>query len=166
MMATEVSSEDTGSVSTGTGGTGGGGPEMAHFSFYPKQKGRISDTGPLGGQNIRHPSSTSPDTDPEMILYPVAGGDIPGSVFSSGSGSESSTGAGSGAFHNLPSEGQGSRMSPTSATPEGPAGFGPLPPPPPGFGATGTADENDMLDGPEYEEEEVAFPLTAPPTNQ
>ncbi|XP_048858438.1 ras GTPase-activating protein 1 [Brienomyrus brachyistius] len=166
MMATEVSSEDTGSVSTGTGGTGGGGPEMGRFSFYPKQKGRISDTGPGGGQNIRHPSSTSPDTDPEMILYPVAGGDIPGSVFSSGSGSESGTGAGSGAFHNLPSEGQGSRMSPTSATPEGPAGFGPLPPPPPASGATGTADENDMLDGPEYEEEEVAFPLTAPPTNQ
>lgn len=29
-----------------------------------------------------------------------------------------------------------------------------------------TLDESDMQDGPEYEEEEVVFPLSAPPTNQ
>jgi len=48
-------------------------------------------------------------------------------------------------------------------------GFPPLPPPPqlPSLGAgLGTVDEGDSLDGPEYEEEEVAIPLTAPPTNQ
>ena len=48
-------------------------------------------------------------------------------------------------------------------------GFPPLPPPPqlPPLGAgLGTVDEGDSLDGPEYEEEEVAIPLTAPPTNQ
>lgn len=48
-------------------------------------------------------------------------------------------------------------------------GFPPLPPPPqlPALGAgLGTVDEGDSLDGPEYEEEEVAIPLTAPPTNQ
>ncbi|KAF7470465.1 Hypothetical predicted protein [Marmota monax] len=48
-------------------------------------------------------------------------------------------------------------------------GFPPLPPPPqlPSLGAgLGTVDEGDSLDGPEYKEEEVAIPLTAPPTNQ
>lgn len=48
-------------------------------------------------------------------------------------------------------------------------GFPPLPPPPqlPPLGVgLGTVDEGDSLDGPEYEEEEVAIPLTAPPTNQ
>lgn len=45
--------------------------------------------------------------------------------------------------------------------------FPPLPPPPPPLaGALGTVDEGDSLDGPEYEEEEVAIPLNAPPTNQ
>ena len=46
----------------------------------------------------------------------------------------------------------------------------PLPPPPPQLpplgAGLGTVDEGDSLDGPEYEEEEVAIPLTAPPTNQ
>uniref|UniRef100_A0A4W2F3J6 Ras GTPase-activating protein 1 n=1 Tax=Bos indicus x Bos taurus TaxID=30522 RepID=A0A4W2F3J6_BOBOX len=49
-------------------------------------------------------------------------------------------------------------------------GFPPLPPPPPQLptlgAGLGTVDEGDSLDGPEYEEEEVAIPLTAPPTNQ
>ncbi|XP_061872805.1 ras GTPase-activating protein 1 isoform X4 [Colius striatus] len=43
------------------------------------------------------------------------------------------------------------------------------PPPPPPLslaGGLGTVDESDSLDGPEYEEEEVAIPLNAPPTNQ
>ncbi|XP_059729057.1 ras GTPase-activating protein 1-like isoform X2 [Haemorhous mexicanus] len=47
--------------------------------------------------------------------------------------------------------------------------FPPLPPPPqpPSLaGGLGIADEGDSLDGPEYEEEEVAIPLNAPPTNQ
>lgn len=48
-------------------------------------------------------------------------------------------------------------------------GFPPLPLPPqlpPSGSGLGTVDEGDSLDGPEYEEEEVAIPLTAPPTNQ
>ncbi|KAL8203663.1 UNVERIFIED_CONTAM: hypothetical protein K2H54_059037 [Gekko kuhli] len=48
-------------------------------------------------------------------------------------------------------------------------GFPPLPPPPqPPLPAGGlsTVDEGDSLDGPEYEEEEVAIPLNAPPANQ
>ncbi|XP_054509227.1 ras GTPase-activating protein 1-like isoform X1 [Agelaius phoeniceus] len=48
--------------------------------------------------------------------------------------------------------------------------FPPLPPPPPQppslAGGLGIVDEGDSLDGPEYEEEEVAIPLNAPPTNQ
>ncbi|XP_058718512.1 ras GTPase-activating protein 1-like isoform X4 [Poecile atricapillus] len=47
--------------------------------------------------------------------------------------------------------------------------FPPLPPPPqpPSLaGGLGIVDEGDSLDGPEYEEEEVAIPLNAPPTNQ
>uniref|UniRef100_A0A8C3UJ99 Ras GTPase-activating protein 1 n=1 Tax=Catharus ustulatus TaxID=91951 RepID=A0A8C3UJ99_CATUS len=47
--------------------------------------------------------------------------------------------------------------------------FPPLPPPPqpPSLaGGMGIVDEGDSLDGPEYEEEEVAIPLNAPPTNQ
>ncbi|KAF4796682.1 hypothetical protein TURU_082069 [Turdus rufiventris] len=46
--------------------------------------------------------------------------------------------------------------------------FPPLPPPPqpPSLaGGLGIVDEGDSLDGPEYEEEEVAIPLNAPPTN-
>uniref|UniRef100_A0A8C7IU73 Ras GTPase-activating protein 1 n=1 Tax=Oncorhynchus kisutch TaxID=8019 RepID=A0A8C7IU73_ONCKI len=65
--------------------------------------------------------------------------------------------------------GPGIRMSPTSVGPDGSSVFPPLPPPPPpppGYGGLGTVDESDMQDGPEYEEEEVVFPLSAPPTNQ
>lgn len=50
-----------------------------------------------------------------------------------------------------------------------PGGFPPLPPPPQPplpTGGLSTVDEGDSLDGPEYEEEEVAIPLNAPPTNQ
>ncbi|KAJ6669792.1 hypothetical protein lerEdw1_000341 [Lerista edwardsae] len=64
----------------------------------------------------------------------------------------------------LPEDGGGSSSSVPSA-----GGFPPLPPPPqPPLPAGGlsTVDEGDSLDGPEYEEEEVAIPLNAPPTNQ
>uniref|UniRef100_A0A8C1DNZ8 Ras GTPase-activating protein 1 n=1 Tax=Cyprinus carpio carpio TaxID=630221 RepID=A0A8C1DNZ8_CYPCA len=56
------------------------------------------------------------------------------------------------------------RMSPT----DGPTVLPPLPPPPqpPVIGPQGSVDESDQQDGPEYEEEEVVFPLSAPPTNQ
>ncbi|XP_043920084.1 ras GTPase-activating protein 1 [Protopterus annectens] len=48
-----------------------------------------------------------------------------------------------------------------------PSFFPPLPAPPPLYGVLGTVDEADSgADAPEYEEEEVEIPLTAPPTNQ
>ncbi|XP_030049223.1 ras GTPase-activating protein 1 isoform X3 [Microcaecilia unicolor] len=53
-----------------------------------------------------------------------------------------------------------------AAADTGGPGFPPLPPPPPPSTALSTVDEVDSLDGPEYEEEEVEIPLSAPPTNQ
>ncbi|XP_036382295.1 ras GTPase-activating protein 1 [Megalops cyprinoides] len=177
MMATEVGSEEAGSVPAGTGVPGGGGPDSAHFSYYSKSRVRVTELGPAPTQNLRHPSNSSPDHFHDMLICPVTGGEPLGSAVSavgSGSGGHSiafgtATGAGSGGCCSPTSEGLSSRMSPTSMGPDGPTSFPPLPPPPPpplAYGTLGTVDENDMLDGPEYEEEEVAFPLTAPPTNQ
>uniref|UniRef100_A0A8C9XN15 Ras GTPase-activating protein 1 n=1 Tax=Sander lucioperca TaxID=283035 RepID=A0A8C9XN15_SANLU len=135
-MATEVSSEDTGSVTTGTGVAGGGGPETAPFPYYPKPN--------------------------RVITYPMSRGGH--SVFQG-----TSSGTVGGICCSPTSEGPASRISPTSTGPHGPTDFPPLPPPPPPPGGGvlgGTMDESDMQDGPEIEEEEVVFPLSAPPTNQ
>uniref|UniRef100_A0A665T8C4 RAS p21 protein activator (GTPase activating protein) 1a n=1 Tax=Echeneis naucrates TaxID=173247 RepID=A0A665T8C4_ECHNA len=128
-MAAEVSSEDTGSVTTGTGVAGGGGPETAPFPYYPKaSRMRVTDLGQGAG--------TGSGTVGGMCCSPTL-------------------------------EGPASRISPTSAGPDRPTVFPPLPPPPPPPpGCGGTVDESDMQDGQEYEEEEVVFPLSAPPTNQ
>ncbi|KAM4616910.1 ras GTPase-activating protein 1 [Polymixia lowei] len=187
MMAAEVSSEDTGSVSTGTGGVagggGGGGPETAHFPYYPKStRVRVTDLAQGAAPNLRQNSNTSPDSIPDMsMIYPVPGGEMTGSVLSAagsggggGGGGHSvilgtNSGTVSGVCCSPTSEGQGSGVSPTSTGPDGSTAFPPLPPPPPpppGYGGLGTVDESDMQDGPEYEEEEVVFPLSAPPTNQ
>uniref|UniRef100_A0A672P121 Ras GTPase-activating protein 1 n=1 Tax=Sinocyclocheilus grahami TaxID=75366 RepID=A0A672P121_SINGR len=124
----EVRGEDRGS-------DGSRGPDSTHFPLYSKpERARV--------------------TDPDMMIYPSAGGeDLTGrTAAAAGCESPSSDGPGS------------SRMSPT----DGPTVFPPLPPPPPpsGIGAQGSVDESDQQDGPEYEEEEVVFPLSAPPTNQ
>ncbi|XP_059406158.1 ras GTPase-activating protein 1 isoform X2 [Carassius carassius] len=91
--------------------------------------------------------------DPDMMIYPGSGGeDFTGRAAAAGCESPSSDGPGS------------SRMSPT----DGPTVLPSLTalPPPPGIGAQGSVDESDQQDGPEYEEEEVVFPLSAPPSNQ
>ncbi|KAK0131466.1 Ras GTPase-activating protein 1 [Merluccius polli] len=166
MMAAEVSSEDTGSVSTGTGvaAAAAGGPETAHFPYYhPATKStrvRVSDLGQGQG-------TSPPDSLPDVSDAAAGSGTTLGGVRCSPT-----------------SEDPGSRMSPTTTTTaaassclDGPGLFPPLPPPllplplpppppPPGCGVLGTVDESDMQDGPEYEEEEVVFPLSAPPTNQ
>ncbi|XP_076587980.1 ras GTPase-activating protein 1 isoform X1 [Chaetodon auriga] len=182
MMAAEVSSEDTGSVTTGTGVAGGGGPETAPFPYYPKSsRVRVTDLGQGPAPTLRQHSNTSPDSLPDMsIIYPMASGDMTGPVLSAtGSGGAggghsvfqgTSSGTVGGICCSPTSEGPASRFSPTSTGPDGPTVFPPLPPPPPpppGCGGLGgTMDESDMQDGPEYEEEEVVFPLSAPPTNQ
>uniref|UniRef100_A0A8B9FAD0 Ras GTPase-activating protein 1 n=1 Tax=Amazona collaria TaxID=241587 RepID=A0A8B9FAD0_9PSIT len=76
--------------------------------------------------------------------------------------------------------GSGSAMTAIGHGQEQEASGGVMPPPEPGTvafsllppqlpssaGGLGTVDEGDSLDGPEYEEEEVAIPLNAPPTDQ
>uniref|UniRef100_A0A8C7ILC3 Ras GTPase-activating protein 1 n=1 Tax=Oncorhynchus kisutch TaxID=8019 RepID=A0A8C7ILC3_ONCKI len=177
MMAAEVSSEDTGSVSAGKGVAGGGGLETAHFPFYPNPtRVRVTDLGQGAATNLRHPLNTSPDSPPDIsMIYPVSGGDTAGPALSAtGSGGHAiiigtSSGTIGSVCYSPTSEGPGIRMSPTSVGPDGSSVFPPLPPPPPpppGYGGLGTVDESDMQDGPEYEEEEVVFPLSAPPTNQ
>ncbi|KAJ3603503.1 hypothetical protein NHX12_028248 [Muraenolepis orangiensis] len=171
MMAAEVSSEDTGSVSTGTGVAGSGGPQTAHFPYYSKStKVRVGDLGQQGAEQVvRQNSNTSPDSLPESIVYPR------GEMSATGSGVGhslilgTSSGTVGGACCSPTSDDPGSRMSPTSSCPDGSNIFPPLPPPPPPppvCGMLSTVDESDMQDGPEYEEEEVVFPLSAPPTNQ
>ncbi|XP_030624876.1 ras GTPase-activating protein 1 isoform X2 [Chanos chanos] len=172
-MSTEVSSKDRGSVSSGTGVTDSGGPETTQFPSYTKSsRVRVTDLCQGSAQNLRYMSNISPpDSLSDMMIYP---GDVAGSALSTiGSGSHSLThGASSGTgavFCSPGSEGPDSRMSPISAGPDGPSVFPPLPPPPPpppGYGAQGSVDESDQQDGPEYEEEEVVFSLSAPPTNQ
>ncbi|KAM9810242.1 ras GTPase-activating protein 1 [Neosynchiropus ocellatus] len=171
MMAAEVSSEETGSVTAGTGVAGGGGPEPAPFSCYPKSaRVRVTDLGP----GPRQLSNTSPDSLPDMsVIYPLSTMEISGPG-SGGAGHSLIQGTSSGNVGGMCSsptaEGPASRVSPTSSGPDGATVFPPLPPPPPpppGIGGLGsTLDESDMQDGPEYEEEEVVFPLSAPPTNQ
>lgn len=182
-MAAEVSSEDTGSVTAGTGVAGGGGPETAPFPYYPKpSRVRVTDLGQGPPPALRQNSNTSPDSLPDMsIICPMSGLDITEATLSAaGSGGaggghtvfQGTTSGTVGSVCSSPtSEGPVSRISPTSSSgPDGPTVFPPLPPPPPpppGCGGLGgTMDESDMQDGPEYEEEEVVFPLSAPPTNQ
>ncbi|XP_056447535.1 ras GTPase-activating protein 1 [Gadus chalcogrammus] len=171
MMAAEVGSEETGSVSTGTGVAGSGGPDTAHFPYYSKStRVRVTDLGPVVEPAMRQNSNTSPDSPPDMsIIYPVSRGEMS----ATGSGGHSiilGTSSGTvGGMCSPTSDDPSCRMSPTSSCPDGPNLFPPLPPPPPpppGCGVLGTVDESDMQDGPEYEEEEVVFPLSAPPTNQ
>uniref|UniRef100_A0A665SZK0 RAS p21 protein activator (GTPase activating protein) 1a n=1 Tax=Echeneis naucrates TaxID=173247 RepID=A0A665SZK0_ECHNA len=178
-MAAEVSSEDTGSVTTGTGVAGGGGPETAPFPYYPKaSRMRVTDLGQGAAPTLRQLSNTPPDSLPDVsVICPMSGGDMTGSVLSAtgsggaGAGHPVIQGTGSGTVGGMccsPTlEGPASRISPTSAGPDRPTVFPPLPPPPPPPpGCGGTVDESDMQDGQEYEEEEVVFPLSAPPTNQ
>lgn len=183
-MAAEVSSEDTGSVTAGTGVAGVGGPETAPFPYYPNSgRVRVPDLRQAPTPIPRQHSNTSPDSLPDMsIIYPLSIVDPSGAALSSAGstgGPEgvghsvfqgTSSGTASGASYSPISEGPASRISPTSTGPDGPTVFPPLPPPPPpppGCGGPGgTVDEGDMQDGPEYEEEEVVFPLSAPPTNQ
>ncbi|XP_061584998.1 ras GTPase-activating protein 1-like isoform X2 [Cololabis saira] len=155
MMAAEVSSEDAGSA--------GGGPDLD--PYYPDQS---------PGQHQ--------DTSPETVLYSPPGGDAPGPGVP-GPGAAAPHAAAHAALHGTLSgtaagtchsptgdSNAASRFSPTSKGPDSPTVFPPLPPPPTppsGGGGLGlTMDENDMQDGTEYEEEEVEFPLSAPPPNQ
>lgn len=178
-MAAEVGSEEPGSASGGTGG--GGGPDTGHFQMFSQL--RVKEVGPGAVHHLHHQHQTHTATASlsEVRLYPVpaAPAGLPGTAMvGSGAGGGghatmfgTNSGVGSGVPYPATLEGQSSRTSPTSADPvfDESSASPPLPspPPPPAVcGGLGTVDESDMPDGPEYEEEEVAFPLTAPPTNQ
>ncbi|XP_063176954.1 ras GTPase-activating protein 1 isoform X2 [Chroicocephalus ridibundus] len=145
MMAAEAGCEEGGSV-TSAGATGaGGGVEPGQYPTVcrgraPGPQGPFSDgSGSPGG-------GSSPGAGPSggPALCSVLG------LLELGAGPAPPAAAG-----------------PEAARATDLAAFPPLPPPPPPLsGGLGTVDEGDSLDGPEYEEEEVAIPLNAPPTNQ
>lgn len=182
MMAAEVSSEETGSVTTGTGVVGGGGPEPAPFPYYPKPRVRVSDLGQgPAPAAVRQHSNTSPDSLPDMsMVYPLPGGDMTGPALSAtgsggtGGGQSGFQGTNSGTVGGMcyspTSEGPTSQISPTSTGPDDPSVFPPLPPPPPaslGCGGPGGAQEDtEVPDWPEQDDDDMEFPLSAPPSNQ
>ncbi|XP_030623344.1 ras GTPase-activating protein 1 [Chanos chanos] len=166
MMATEDGSEEPEPASVVTRIDGAGGMETTRFPLCPKPRARMSDVGPTLSLNTNVSFSTaiSPEHSPELTLYSVVAGDLKsGSVISAAAGSGNASGhVVLGAFSGergrvLDSGGVGS--------PDGchTAPSFPPPPPPPVCGALGTVEEGDALDG---DDEEVVFPLTAPPPNQ
>lgn len=158
MMAAEAGGEEGGPVSAGAAGGGA----AAGASSYPAAcRVKIPAALPVA-------AAPYPGLSEGRAAGTLDGGAALGSGF---------LGAGlSGGGAAAAAAGPGGEMALSKGTTSLPAetfgaggGFPPLPPPPqpPALGAgLGTVDEGDSLDGPEYEEEEVAIPLTAPPTNQ
>ncbi|KAG9261782.1 ras GTPase-activating protein 1 isoform X1 [Astyanax mexicanus] len=163
-MDAEVRNEDRPTVQPGSGLT----------AFYPKtSRLRVSEF-------RQQPSHTPLDNLSDLMIYPVAGEELsaagsgsggsgqPGAHGSGSSGTAAAAGGGGGCYSPT-LEGPDTRMSPTSAGTDGLSAFPPLPPPPLpplAYGAHGSVDESDQQDGPECEEEEAVFSLSAPPTNQ
>lgn len=155
LMDAEVRNEGRSTVASD-----GRGPESTQFPFYAKPtRVRVSELCQTAAPSYRPPSAPSPDGLNSAMIYPVPGEEL----------TRAGTGSGPGGGCCSPgSEGPESRTSPSTAAPDGPSGFPPLPPPPlfPGSGVHGSVDESDQQDGAEYEEEEAVFSLSAPPTNQ
>ncbi|XP_028660551.1 ras GTPase-activating protein 1 [Erpetoichthys calabaricus] len=181
MMAAEIGNEEPGSVSAGTGGGGGsagggGGPQSGQFPIFPIARVRTNKIA-YQTQNSDTDSNSKSEVCPcPLPPLPESGGQPP--VRTSGDGYSAAFGTGhtGGSTASFSSsnfslgEGQGNRNSPISGGPDGSASTNPASPQPavpqPACGGQGNVDESDMMDGQEYEEEEVAFPLSAPPTNQ
>ncbi|XP_051849119.1 ras GTPase-activating protein 1 [Antechinus flavipes] len=155
MMAAEAAgSEEGGPATTGAGGSGGDSASAADPNPCAAV-GRVRTSAALPCPPASCPGLAHGVGGPALCSAlgggPGAGG-APAAVGSSGEA--------------VPSKGA---LLPADAP--GLGGFPPLPPPPQQLpsllgGGPGTVDEGDSLDGPEYEEEEVAIPLNAPPTNQ
>lgn len=174
MMAAEAGSEEGGPVTAGAAGGGA----VAGAGAYPAVcRVKIPAVLPVA-------AAPYPGLAESGVAGTLGGGAALGSGFL-GAGSVASVLGGAGL------SGGGAAAGLAGAAPAGPGGemalakgttslppetfgagcgFPPLPPPPPQLptlgAGLGTVDEGDSLDGPEYEEEEVAIPLTAPPTNQ
>ncbi|KAM6232425.1 ras GTPase-activating protein 1-like isoform 2-T2 [Porphyrio hochstetteri] len=154
MMAAEAGVEEGGSViSAGMVGAVGG-VESEHCpSLYLRK-----ELGPQGsfllGSGGDSPGAGGPALCSALGLLALGSG--PSSLVSGCGGAVAATGQG-------PDVSGGVLPPPEPST----VAFPPLPPQPHSLaGGLGTADEGDSLDGPEYEEEEVAIPLNAPPANQ
>ncbi|KAB1280809.1 Ras GTPase-activating protein 1 [Camelus dromedarius] len=173
MMAAGTGSEEGGPVTAGAAGGGG----AAGSSAYPAVcRVKIPAALPVAA------AAPYPGLAEAEVAGTLGGGAGlgsgflgPGSVAGALGGAGLSGGGAAAGVAGAAAAGPGGEMALTKGTTSLPAetfgaggGFPPLPPPPqlPALGAgLGTVDEGDSLDGPEYEEEEVAIPLTAPPTN-
>lgn len=161
MMAAEAGSEEGGSVSSaGTAGaTATAGAEPGHYPAVCRGKGLgpqcpfpAGSGGGGGGSSPGAGPSGGPALCSVLGHLELGAGPAPPPP----GGAATATGLGQGL--------EAARATDPGTTT---AVFPPLPPPPPPLsGGLGTVDEGDSLDGPEYEEEEVAIPLNAPPTNQ
>ncbi|XP_012500201.1 PREDICTED: ras GTPase-activating protein 1 [Propithecus coquereli] len=173
MMAAEAGSEEGGPVSAGAGGGGA----AAGSSAYPAVC-RVKIPAALTVAAAPYPGLVEAGVAGTLGSGAALGSGFLGTGSVAGAlGGAGLTGGGAAAgVAGAAAAGPSGEMALTKMTTSLPAetlgpgaGFPPLPPPPPlpplGAGL-GTVDEGDSLDGPEYEEEEVAIPLTAPPTNQ
>lgn len=172
MMAAEAGSEEGGPV---TAGAAGGGAAAGSSAYPAVCRVKIPPALPVAA--VPYSGLTEAG-----VAGTLAGGAALGSGFLGAAsvagalGGAGLSGGGAAAGVAGAAAGPGGEMALAKGTTPLPAetfgaggGFPPLPPPPqlPSLGAgLGTVDEGDSLDGPEYEEEEVAIPLTAPPTNQ
>ena len=174
MMAAEAGSEEGGPV---TAGAAGGGAATGSSPYPAVCRMQMPAALPVAAAHYTGLSEG-------RVVGTLDGGAALGSGFlgagsvagALGGAGLSGGGAAAGVAGAASAAGSGGEMALTKGTNSLPAetfgaggGFPPLPPPPqlPSLGTgLGTVDEGDSLDGPEYEEEEVAIPLTAPPTNQ
>ncbi|XP_064903739.1 ras GTPase-activating protein 1 isoform X2 [Columba livia] len=153
-MAAEA--EEGGSVNSAGVAGAVSGADSEHYLTLCRGK----ELGPQGsfllGSGGDSPGAGGPALCSALGLLALGSGPAP--LVSGGGGAVTATGQGQG-----PEVSGGVLPSPEPST----VAFPPLPPQPPSLaGGLGTVDEGDSLDGPEYEEEEVAIPLNAPPTNQ
>ncbi|XP_074424300.1 uncharacterized protein LOC141735439 isoform X2 [Larus michahellis] len=153
MMAAEAGAEEGGSVTSAGMVRAVGGAESEHYPTLCRGK----ELGPQGsflvGSGGDAPGAGGPALCSALGFLSLGSGPAP--LVSGGGGAVTTTG-------------QGQEMSGGLLPPPEPStvAFPPPPQPPSLAGGLGTVDEGDSLDGPEYEEEEVAIPLNAPPTNQ
>lgn len=153
MMAAEAGAEEGDSVTSARMVGAVGGAESEHYLTLCQGK----ELGPQGlflvGSGGDSPGTGGPALCSALGLLALGSGPAP--LVSGGGGAVTATG-------------QSQEVSGGVLPPPEPStvAFPPLPPLPSLAGGLGAVDEGDSLDGPEYEEEEVAIPLNAPPTNQ
>ncbi|XP_031465057.1 ras GTPase-activating protein 1-like isoform X2 [Phasianus colchicus] len=128
-----------------------GGAELGRYSVLCRSKELGSQGHLLAGSGGDNPGAGGPALCSTLELLELSSGPAP---LTSGSSGAVTTG-------------QGLKVTGGTFPEPGTVTFSLLPSQPPSLaGVLGTVEESDSLDGPEYEEEEVAIPLSAPPMNQ